>query len=81
MLEKPGPAHVSQATETVMCTKSTAVPRAVSYILSETTYSYGNYSLALTAHTRIWKLWIFAEEKALQHLDYSSSQRIRSKLF
>lgn len=81
MLKKPGPARVSQGTETVMCTASTAVPRAVSHILSETRYSYGCYSLAITAHVYIWKLWIFAEEYALQHIENSSNQRIRINLF
>lgn len=80
MLKKSGPAHVRQGTETVMCTTSTAVLRAVSYMFGETRYSCGSYSLALTAHTCIWKIWIFAEEYALWHLDNSSNQWIRINL-
>lgn len=81
MLKKPGPAHVNRGRETLKCTTSTAVPRAVSYISSETRYSYGNYSLASTADAYIWKLWIFAEEYTLQHLENSSNHRIRINLF
>lgn len=81
MLKKSGPAHVRQGTETIMCTTSTAVLRAVSYMFSETRFSYGSYSLALTAHICIWKIWIFAEEYALWHLDDSSNQWIRINLF